>query len=141
MTKKIANQKNSRLRNVYTYAISMCIVAFIKQTANAAQDTIVVFNNTLPSKNMTYKYTDITATDSLSLNIEGFKIVEYSCSMACSVDWEIKKESHLFDQEIKLLIKNCIWKETDKLFLWGIKAVNETGETIIINSQVITIEK
>lgn len=98
--------------------ILILITLFIKN-AVAQSDTLFVFNNAKTNKTkygQIVKKSDICATDTLKTNIKGLKIVSYSCTTTCAIDFQIKEKSNVISKELKTILCNCIKYKNQKVY-------------------------
>lgn len=127
-----------RVRLIIYFVFFSCIV-----NAQVKNDTLLIFNKKLPKKNFTVNLEDILLTDTIFLNIENLKIIEYSCSITCDVDWERNNKSNLLDSNTKNLIKFC-GLNGNKIFFYNVLAVDQNGKIIKIKDwsfRIKTLDK
>jgi hypothetical protein len=103
-------------------------------------DTIVLFNNKYPDTLRTYSVEDILATDSLILNIDYLRIIEYTIEYTGPIDGGINEKSNLLTNRIKnyLTMPAVI---SLKFYIYDIKAKNQDGQIINIPSQYFQIKR
>lgn len=111
------------------------IILYIKN-ADAQSDTLFVFNNAKPIK---YKYgqivkkSDICATDTLKTNIKGLKILSYSCTTICAIDFQINEKSNVISKELKTLLCGCLRFKNQKIYFEDIVLCDDNGKEYFIN--------
>lgn len=116
------------------------------------KDTLLIFNNKTPLKikkhQFVYYIEDIIATDSVKINLSGYKITEFTVTSNCQTNyvdlWQKTNNGCILDSGIKNILSSCIDYNSNSGFIIvyfeDVKAIDKSGNYILIKSIRIKVK-